>query len=54
MHRLRAAASVLEMRLTDIIREEMGGTYGVGVGYSDIAARAGVRPRPGELRQRPG
>jgi zinc protease len=35
MHRLRAAASVLEMRLTDIIREEMGGTYGVNVGYQD-------------------
>jgi zinc protease len=35
MHRLRAATSVLEMRLTDIIREEMGGTYGVNVGYTD-------------------
>lgn len=35
MHRLRAAVSVLEMRLTDIIREEMGGTYGVSIGYQD-------------------
>jgi len=36
MHRLRAATTVLEMRLTDIIREEMGGTYGVNVGSSDM------------------
>jgi len=35
MHRLRAAASVLEMRLLDILREQMGGTYGVSVGYTD-------------------
>lgn len=35
MHRLRAASSVLEMRLLDILREQMGGTYGVNVGYSD-------------------
>lgn len=35
MHRLRAGASVLEMRLLDILREQMGGTYGVSVGYSD-------------------
>ena len=41
MHRLRAATSVLEMHLTDIIREEMGGTYGVNVGYSD------TQPVPG-------
>jgi zinc protease len=36
MHRLRAATTVLEMRLTDIIREEMGGTYGVNVTSSDM------------------
>ncbi len=35
MHRLRAASSVLEMRLLEILREQMGGTYGVNVGYSD-------------------
>ena len=35
MHRLRAAASVLETRLLDILREQMGGTYGVSVGYTD-------------------
>ena len=34
MHRLRSAASVLEMRLTDIIREEMGGPRR-HVGYVD-------------------
>ncbi len=35
MHRLRAACNVLEMRLTDILREQLGGTYGVGVGHVD-------------------
>ena len=35
MHRLRAAASVLNIRLRDILREEMGGTYGVSVGFSN-------------------
>ncbi len=33
MHRVRAAASVLGIRLRDILREELGGTYGVSVGY---------------------
>ncbi len=33
MHRARAAASVLSIRLRDILREELGGTYGVGVSY---------------------
>ena len=36
-HRARAAAQVLQMRLRDILREELGGTYSVGVGYSDNA-----------------
>jgi zinc protease len=35
MHRTRAAASVLNMRLREILREELGGTYGVGVGFSN-------------------
>ena len=35
LHRLRAAASVLNIRLREILREEMGGTYGVGVGFSN-------------------
>ncbi len=34
-HRARAATQVLQMRLRDILREELGGTYSVGVGYSD-------------------
>ena len=40
-HRLRAATSVLQMRLRDVLREELGGTYSVGVGYSDTAPQAG-------------
>ena len=32
MHRARAAASVLNIRLREILREELGGTYGVSVG----------------------
>jgi len=35
MHRARAASSVLNIRLREILREEMGGTYGVGVGFSN-------------------
>mgnify|MGYP006195909031 CR=1 FL=1 len=41
MHRARAAATVLELRLRDVMREQLGGTYGVGVGY------ANTQPRPG-------
>jgi zinc protease len=41
MHRLRAATTVLEMRLRDILREELGGTYSVSVGYSNS------QPEPG-------
>ena len=33
MHRVRAAANVLSIRLREILREELGGTYGVSVGY---------------------
>ena len=35
MHRARAAASVLSIRLREILREELGGTYGVSVGFSN-------------------
>ncbi len=35
MHRARAASSVLSIRLRDILREELGGTYGVGVSYQN-------------------
>jgi len=36
-HRLRAATSVLQMRLRDILREELSGTYSVGVTHADTA-----------------
>jgi len=36
-HRLQAATSVVEMRLRDILREKLGGTYSVGVGASNTA-----------------
>ncbi len=35
VHRLRAATDVLQNKLRDILREELGGTYSVGTGYSD-------------------
>jgi zinc protease len=35
MHRARAAASLLGIRLRDILREELGGTYGVSVAYEN-------------------
>ncbi len=36
-HRLQAATTVLENRLRDILREQLGGTYSVGVGYSSTS-----------------
>jgi zinc protease len=41
MHRARAAAEVLEIRLRDVLREELGGTYSVGVNYSDSSPQKG-------------
>jgi len=35
MHRARAAAAVLNIRLREILREELGGTYGVSVGFNN-------------------
>ena len=35
MHRARAAATLLGIRLRDILREELGGTYGVQVGLDN-------------------
>jgi zinc protease len=35
MHRVRAAASILSIRLREILREELSGTYGVSVGYDN-------------------
>jgi zinc protease len=40
-HRLRAAATVLQGKLRDILREELGGTYSVSAGYSDNAPETG-------------
>ena len=40
-HRVQAATSVLEMRLRDILREQLGGTYSVGVGYSNTSPQPG-------------
>lgn len=40
-HRLRAATSVLQMRLRDVLREELSSTYSVGVNYADTAPQPG-------------
>jgi len=53
MHRARAAASVLSIRLREILREELGGTYGVSVslnnplplkGYGSMVIQFGSSP----------
>jgi zinc protease len=41
IHRLNAATTVLEMKLRDILREELGGTYSVGVGFSSTLPQTG-------------
>jgi len=41
MHRARAAASLLGIRLRDILREELGGTYGVSVSYDNSLPQGG-------------
>ena len=40
-HRLQAATEVLEKRLRDILREQLGGTYSVGVSYSNTSPEPG-------------
>jgi len=40
-HRLRAGASILQVRLRDVLREELGGTYSVGVTYADTSPQRG-------------
>ncbi len=40
MHRARAAVSVLNIRLREILREELGATYGVGVGANFASSPA--------------
>jgi len=42
MARLHAAADVLEMSLRDVLREELGQTYTVSVGYSDLRPQTGT------------
>jgi zinc protease len=39
--RIRAAADIVENKLRDILREQLGGTYSVSVGYSDTSPQAG-------------
>jgi zinc protease len=39
--RVRAAADIVENKLRDILREQLGGTYSVSVGYSDTAPEPG-------------
>jgi zinc protease len=41
MHRARSAASLLGIRLRDILREELGGTYGVSVSYDNSLPQPG-------------
>jgi len=41
MHRLRAATDILERHLRDQLREELGGTYSVGVDYSNTLPQPG-------------
>jgi zinc protease len=41
MHRVRAASNVLEIRLRDVLREELGGTYSVNVSYSNSQPQTG-------------
>ena len=41
MHRARSAASLLSIRLRDILREELGGTYGVNVAYDNSLPQTG-------------
>ena len=41
MHRARAAATLVGIRLRDILREQLGGTYGVNVSYGNSAPQKG-------------
>ncbi len=40
-HRLQAAAGILQARLRDILREQLGGTYSVGASYSSSSPEPG-------------
>jgi zinc protease len=39
--RVRAAADIVENKLREILREQLGGTYSVSVGYSDTSPQPG-------------
>jgi len=41
MHRARAAATLVSMRLRDLLREQLGGTYGVNVSYANTIPQSG-------------
>jgi zinc protease len=41
MHRARAAANLVSIRLRDILREQLGGTYGVSVNYANALPQKG-------------
>jgi zinc protease len=41
MHRARAASTLVSMRLRDILREQLGGTYGVNVSYGNTIPQPG-------------
>jgi zinc protease len=41
MHRARAAANLVSMRLREILREQLGGTYGVSVNYGNVLPQKG-------------
>ena len=40
-HRAESVAEVLQTRLREVLREQLGGTYSVGVGYSNTAPQPG-------------
>ncbi|MGE0446934.1 MAG: M16 family metallopeptidase [Vicinamibacterales bacterium] len=41
IHRLNAATTLVQVKLRDILREELGGTYSVGVGFSSTLPQPG-------------
>ena len=47
----QAAASVLQDKLRDILREQLGGTYSVGAGYSSTSPEPGYGDGVGAVRQ---
>ena len=52
MHRARAASTLVGMRLRDILREQLGGTYGVSVNYGNTIPQTGYGTMTVVVRQR--